>query len=68
MQLTTLRTAIARHTKDKLELHEFYALPARSSIDVRVPVELPVVDVHASSNDAYEATYHNIHVPPNNIL
>ena len=55
VQLTTLRSAMARHAKDKLEPHQFYALPARSSVDVRVPVELPVVDVRASSDDACEA-------------
>ncbi len=66
VQLATLRSAMARHAKDKSEPHQFYALPARSSVDV--PVELPVVDVRASSDDACEAACRDVRVPPNNIL
>lgn len=43
VQLTTLRRAMARHAK---EPHQFYSLPTRSFVDVRVAVEPPVVDVH----------------------
>lgn len=68
VQLTTLRTAMARHAKDKLEPHQFYALPARSSVDVRVPMELLVVDVRALSDDACEAACCDVRVLPNNIL
>ena len=59
---------MARHAKDKLEPHQFYALPTRSFVDVGVPVEPPVVDVRASSDDACGAACRDVRVPSNNTL